>query len=78
MQISKEKIENLKPSIYSTAYTKYMLNIGFGGDEDEIIATILPCAWSYFFIANKLKKIYKVSGFYNHWIDSYNSCLPYY
>lgn len=73
MKISEADIKNLKPSIYSTAYTKYMLSVGFGGDEDEIIATILPCAWSYFYIAKKLKESYKNSGFYSHWIDSYNS-----
>jgi thiaminase/transcriptional activator TenA len=73
MKIDEDKIKNLKPSIYNTAYTKYMLSVGFSGDENEIIATILPCAWSYFYIAKNLKQTYKNSGFYNHWIDSYNS-----
>lgn len=73
MQIDENKIADLKPSIYSIAYTNYMQSVGFSGDEDDIIATILPCAWSYFFIAKKLKEVYKDSGFYNHWINSYNS-----
>lgn len=73
MGISKDKIENLKPSIYNKAYTNYMLSVAFNGDVDEVIATILPCAWSYSYISKRLKKEYKTHGFYTHWIDSYSS-----
>ena len=43
------------------------------------MVSVLPCAWSYYYIGKKLKETYKENledNFYKSWIESY-SCVGY-
>jgi thiaminase/transcriptional activator TenA len=53
-----------------------MIDIAQTGDIAEIIATILPCAWSYAEYAQRLQVQYADAlqeNFYRSWIDKYAS-----
>ncbi|RBT53401.1 thiaminase II [Enterococcus hirae] len=54
--IEKEEFNTVQPSFYNRSYTANMLAIGHSGGVAEIIAAILPCAWTYYDYASRLKK----------------------
>jgi len=55
-------------------YTKFLLNIGQNGSFFEIVASILPCFWTYQLIGEKLKNT-KASTheLFKLWIEGYTS-----
>ncbi len=70
------KLDQTKSSIENSNYTNYMINIAKEGDLKAIAVAIMPCTWSYFYIAQYLKEKYnsKLSNnYYREWIESYNS-----
>jgi thiaminase/transcriptional activator TenA len=72
--LSPEHIINTKPSLYNQTYTANMLAVGQTGGVDEIIATILPCAWTYADFAQRLKQNYGnrlEQNYYKSWIENY-------
>ena len=72
--IEKEEFNTVQPSFYNRSYTTNMLAIGHSGGVAEIIAAILPCAWTYYDYASRLKKRYQSSlekNPYRSWIDLY-------
>ncbi|MDO5695801.1 MAG: thiaminase II [Eubacteriales bacterium] len=74
MGITKEEVEAARPSLFNSAYTANMLAAGQTGDILDILVTILPCAWSYYDYACRLKKRYATAytgNFYKEWIDTY-------
>ncbi len=74
-----EKIDELEKyhiNFANETYTSYMKSIALTGDIQELIITVLPCAWSYYYIGEKMKEIYKdklKDNFYGKWIESYSS-----
>ncbi|MEB7494582.1 thiaminase II [Enterococcus hirae] len=72
--IEKEEFNTVQPSFYNRSYTTNMLALGHSGGVAEIIAAILPCAWTYYDYASRLKKRYQSSlekNPYRSWIDLY-------
>jgi thiaminase/transcriptional activator TenA len=66
-------VENYKLNIVNESYTSYMKGVSLTGDVLEIISTILPCTWSYNFIAKNISQKCSDDNFFKKWIDSYNS-----
>ena len=74
-----EELENYKIKEANENYTSYMKSIALTGDLIDTMVSVLPCAWSYYYIGKNLKEIYKENleeNFYKIWIDSY-SCKEY-
>ncbi|WP_200816537.1 thiaminase II [Halobacillus sp. Marseille-P3879] len=73
--ISREDLENTKPSATLLAYTSYMLNKAQQGSEAEVVACVLACAWSYNEIGLALfqKEGASEHEFYGDWIKMYAS-----
>ena len=72
LQRDKLKLENEN-------YTNFMKSVALTGDIQDLIIAVLPCAWSYYYIAKEMKEIYKdnlENNYYAAWIDSY-SCEEY-
>ena len=60
-------------------YTNFMRSIALTGDIQDLIIAVLPCAWSYYYIAKEMKEIYNdklENNYYAAWIESY-SCEEY-
>lgn len=74
--ITEEDVARATKSLANASYTSYMLNVGFRGDELDILVAILSCAWSYAEIGDRLKKKYPESvdhQFYGEWVKGYTS-----
>lgn len=74
LSITQDEIESMKPSLANTSYTSYMLRKAYEGGDAEILAAILPCAWSYEFIAQKIVENNPDSvnhPFYGDWVKGY-------
>ena len=72
--LEKDMLETYLPHLTTASYTSYMLGIALKGDLKEIAITILPCAWSYYFIGHYLQKTYTIEdNFYQDWILEYAS-----
>lgn len=72
LQRHKIKLENEN-------YTNFMKSVALTGDIQDLIIAVLPCAWSYYYIAKEMKEIYKdnlENNYYAAWIESY-SCEEY-
>lgn len=64
------------PSLFNKAYTSNMLAVAQAGDAADILAVILPCAWSYHDYALRLTADCAgtiENNFFRSWIDSYAS-----
>ncbi|MDR1885180.1 MAG: thiaminase II [Synergistaceae bacterium] len=65
-----------KQSLLGKAYTSNMMSVASTGGPAEIIAVILPCAWSYYDYAVRLRSQF-ASGlednFYRSWVEGYSS-----
>ena len=73
--ITPEQVRTVKQSLYNRTYTANMLAVGQTGDLVEILATVFPCAWTYYDLACRLKEQYadRLEGnFYKSWIESYS------
>lgn len=59
----------------NTAYTRHMLYVSDSGSLGEIAVVLLPCAWSYQEIGEKLSRSQKISKqpFYAEWTATYAS-----
>ena len=73
--ITREELENADPSPITLAYTHYMLHSGQNGTLAELVAALLPCAWSYWEIGKELNEIPGASEheLYGDWIKTYSS-----
>ncbi len=73
--ISEEELENAKPSPITLAYTHYMLHVAQNGTLAELVAALLPCAWSYWEIGKELcQKPGAIDHeLYGEWIKMYSS-----
>jgi thiaminase (transcriptional activator TenA) len=73
--ISEKELENAEPSPITLAYTHYMLHSGQNGTLAELVAALLPCAWSYWEIGKELAEIpgAKDHELYGDWVRMYSS-----
>ena len=73
--ITEEELEKADPSPITLAYTHYMLHSAQNGTLAELVAALLPCAWSYWEIGKELSEIPGAIDheFYGDWIKMYSS-----
>lgn len=73
--ITAEELEVTEAGATTTAYTSYMLNVSQRGGIDNVVASVLACAWSYNFIGKELATWSGALGheFYGHWVKMYAS-----
>lgn len=73
--ISEAELEQADPSPITLAYTHYMLHCGQNGTLAELVAALLPCAWSYWEIGKELAEIpgAKDHELYGDWVKMYSS-----
>ncbi|MBO0961113.1 thiaminase II [Neobacillus sp. MM2021_6] len=74
--ITRQHLEETKPSPINLAYTRYMLNVAQNGSLEELISALLPCMWSYWEISKMLADKYPEASkhpLYGDWIKMYNS-----
>lgn len=73
--ITREELDNAQPAPTVLAYTHYMLAASQNGSIADLVAAILPCAWSYWEIGKELAQI---PGSMDHplfgdWVKTYSS-----
>src|SRR5262249_45227635 len=57
----------------NVAYTSFMLSVAAQGGPLEIMAAILPCAWSYAEIAGRLVDVIADHPVYRDWVGFYTT-----
>jgi thiaminase/transcriptional activator TenA len=56
------------------AYTDFLVRTAADGDVPDLLAALLPCAWGYVYLANRLDRFETPSDHpYREWIDQYTS-----
>lgn len=72
--ITEEQVMAVQPALDNISYTNYMLSVACTGGLDEIVASILACAWSYAEIGKELAAIPGATEhpLYGEWIKSYS------
>lgn len=63
-------------SLFNKAYTSNMMTVGYTEGILELMAALLPCGWSYYDFACRLKKDYPeylADNYYKSWIETYAS-----
>ena len=72
--ITPEEAESTRPSLFNKAYTSNMLSVALAGGVAEILAVVLPCAWSYYDFASRLAADHAATlagNYYRSWIEAY-------
>lgn len=71
-------IKNARQALPNSAYTSYMLKIGYEGDALDILIAVLACSWSYAFIGAAVAENAGslAHPFYGEWVEGY-SCEDY-
>ncbi|WP_096435670.1 thiaminase II [Alteribacter populi] len=72
--ISEEELESAEPAPTTLAYTHYMLHVGNNGGLAELVASLLPCMWSYAEIGKALDERpgARDHDYYGEWIKMYS------
>ncbi len=73
--ISERELLATEPSPTTWAYTRHMMNTAHQGTVGEVAAVILPCAWGYCEIGQRLyaQGLPENQPLYAQWIETYNS-----
>ncbi|EIT85742.1 TenA family transcriptional regulator [Fictibacillus macauensis ZFHKF-1] len=73
--VSREELEKEQAAPSNLAYTHYMLSAAQQGSIADVMACLLPCAWSYYEIGMRLKEaVGDLEGHpYRAWIEMYSS-----
>ncbi|MGX7008226.1 thiaminase (transcriptional activator TenA) [Lactococcus chungangensis CAU 28 = DSM 22330] len=74
--ISAEAAEKVQPTLFNRAYAANMLTTAQSGQLTKIIATVLPCAWTYAEFSQRLVKAYNhelANNPYRVWLEKYAS-----
>ncbi len=73
--ITAEKLRNTEPAPTNVAYMRHFLYVAYSGSVGEIMASMLPCMWTYQGIGERMKGGPAFDGhpFYKEWRDTYRS-----
>ncbi|HLR52598.1 MAG TPA: thiaminase II [Candidatus Avamphibacillus sp.] len=73
--ISRDDLEATEAGATTTAYTSYMLNVSQRGGVENVVASVLACAWSYNFIGKTLATWPGAleHDMYGRWVKMYSS-----
>ena len=72
--VTREEMDSIVPALNNRAYVGHMLSAAQQGGVAEIIAAVLPCAWTYADYAKRLKARYAdriENNPYASWIHTY-------
>jgi thiaminase/transcriptional activator TenA len=78
--ISPAEADHASPSLFNRAYTSNMMAIGYNEGIVELMAALLPCPWSYYDFACRLREDFKPAlegNYYKSWIETY-ACDEFY
>ncbi|GGA47560.1 thiaminase II [Paenibacillus physcomitrellae] len=74
--ITRDELESTEPAPVTLAYTKYMLDAGAQGTLGDVVASLLPCMWSYSEIGSEAVRLHPEClkhELYREWFMMYNS-----
>lgn len=74
--ISPAEAESTAPSLFNRAYTTNMMAVGYNEGIAGLMSALLPCAWTYYDFACRLKEDFKdklEGNYYKSWIETYSS-----
>jgi thiaminase (transcriptional activator TenA) len=74
--IDAAELENETRWPTNQAYTDFLVRSAAEGDLADVLAVLLPCAWGYAYIGQRLARARKRAGeasAYDEWIDQYSS-----
>ncbi len=72
--ISREALEQTRPSPTCLGYTSYLLRVAYEGEAASLLAALLPCSWGYGEIGLRLKaRGLPAVAHYAKWIETYAS-----
>lgn len=72
--ISMATVKETPEALFNKTYTANMLAVANAGDITATLVAVLPCAWTYYDFAKRLKADYASAypdNFYKSWIDTY-------
>jgi thiaminase/transcriptional activator TenA len=78
--ISPAEADAARPSLFNRAYTANMMAIGYTEGIVELMAALLPCPWSYYDFACRLREDFTQNlerNYYKSWIETY-ACNAFY
>lgn len=73
--ISRERFNSTEVSIWNKAYTQNMFYVAENNTCLEGLVTVLPCAWTYYEYAKKIKEVYSdylEGNIFGSWINMYS------
>ena len=73
--ISAEELEATVGAPSNVAYTNFLLETAYQGSFGELLASLLPCQWGYWEIADHLRRqgLPQNAPLYTKWIEMYTS-----
>lgn len=74
--VREAELRAVKPALHNRTYTSFMLAVGQTGGLAEMLCAVLPCAWTYYDYASRLKTQYHKQleeNRYRTWITNYSS-----
>lgn len=73
--IPAEKLREAEPAPTNVAYMRHFLYVAYSGSVGEIMASMLPCMWTYKEIGGRMKggPAFEEHPFYREWRDTYRS-----
>ena len=72
--VTQEEVDAAKPGFANLAYTSYMLRVAYEEGDAETLAAILPCAYTYQVIADRMLAADPTCAddpFYGDWVRGY-------
>ena len=73
--INLQELESVEPASTTKSYTNFLLKTAYQGSFGELVASLLPCQWGYWEIADHLLKrgLPTSAPLYAEWIKMYTS-----
>ncbi|MFC7748905.1 thiaminase II [Paenibacillus thermoaerophilus] len=73
--VSRRELESTEPASVTVSYTSYMLREAYNGTLANVVASVLPCTWSYWEIGRALRDVPGSLDheLYREWIEMYSS-----
>jgi len=73
--ITRADLEATQPAPTTIAYTSFLLKVAYQGSLAELVASLIPCQWGYWEVADYLAKRGEPENapLYSQWIQMYTS-----
>jgi thiaminase/transcriptional activator TenA len=72
--LTPEELDNTEPSLTTVSYARYMMSVAYEKGALETMVSLLPCAWSYQLLGERIGKSEKArnSELYGDWVRQYS------